>query len=88
MNIKELVEEGNKLNDTIAPDGYGIRYVDNIQFNQWASKCMLYLETEYPNSIVTEQFKEFYQKKLHKEDIYKSMLGTLNGVEEWEKKQA
>ncbi|WML44072.1 hypothetical protein [Neobacillus sp. PS3-40] len=83
--LDKLIQTGETL-ESEASEGMGGKFFDSINFEQWASKSVLYLENYHSKSIVTEKAKEGF-KKLNSNinyDYYQFLLGALKATKEFE----
>jgi hypothetical protein len=87
--IDKLIQTGEAL-AAEAQESMAGKFFSSVNFEQWASKSILYLETYWTNSAITEKAKEGY-KKLNSNnnyDYYQFLLGSLKALKEFEADEA
>lgn len=82
--IDELIRTGESL-EAEAQESMVGKFFSSVNFEEWVSKVVLYLETYQKDSIITEKAKEGY-KKLNSNnsyDYYQFLLGSLKAIKEF-----
>jgi hypothetical protein len=87
--IDKLIREGESLRSEFKSSSMGGHYLTGENFEKWASKVVLYLETYYPNKAVTTKAIETH-KRLGSDSIsnYEYLIGTIKAVKEFEEEEA
>jgi len=83
--IEELIKKGEEL-DSEAIEGMTGKYFQSVNFEQWASKAILYLESYHGSSSVTEKAKEKFRSLNSNTNyqFYQFILGALKAVKEFD----
>lgn len=87
--LDKLIKEGEVLEAEVN-ESMGIKFFSSVNFEQWISKSILYLETYWTNSAITEKAKEGYKKlsSNNNYDYYQFLLGSLKALKEFEADEA
>ncbi|WP_226639298.1 hypothetical protein [Priestia flexa] len=83
--IDKLISEGHAL-ESKAEEGTIGKFFSSVDFEKWASKSILYLETNYGYSTVTEKAKEKFKSinTNNNYSFYQFLLGSLIATKEFE----
>jgi hypothetical protein len=87
--LDKLINQGDSLRGEIKVSSMGRDYLSGENFEKWASKVVLYLETYYPSKAITEKAIETH-KKLGSNSLenFEFLLGTIKAVKEFEEDEA
>lgn len=83
--IEELIKQGEKLGSEVE-ESMGRKFIRTVNFEAWASKSVMYLETNHASSVVTEKAKERFKAVTSNNSFsfYQFLLGALKAVQEYE----
>ncbi|PIC66757.1 hypothetical protein CSV71_08055 [Sporosarcina sp. P21c] len=83
--LDKLIAQGEDLKSQLkAP--MGPKMISGVEFEEWVSKCVLYLERNHPESSLTEKALIASKgKNLNNSGVvYEFLLGTLKAFKEFE----
>ncbi|MFF2291201.1 hypothetical protein [Peribacillus butanolivorans] len=83
--IDTLINSGVAL-ETEADEVMGMKSFNSVNFEEWVSKSILYLENYHKSSAITEKAEEGYRKLNSNTNFqyYQFLLGSLKAVKEFE----
>lgn len=83
--LDKLISEGIDLKSQVRSE-MGVKMVSGVVFEEWASKCVLYLEINHPESSLTEKAVMASKSKDHNNsgDVFEFLLGTLKAFKVFE----
>jgi hypothetical protein len=78
LNI--LIEEGQDLKRHIK-ECMGLKTINGEEYALWTSKCVRFLETEYPSSENTKQFIELSRNITENVEVYYKKVAIMKAFE-------
>lgn len=81
MTLEELVKEGEDLEQYVQ-DGLFGKNLSGKQYSEWIPRCLRFMETNYPESILTKRFCKESEDAVGKSAIiYYNLLGYIKALQ-------